>query len=131
MLIRHWSSAGAALPIKEVCDIQHAFLESEALYGGCVSRGACWSRNAWGAKLMISLDTHRYETVINETEALQLAYNELAIMLNCSARNIAILQSATAAWMQVDTRFTIRYCIRTLSIQQRCEITRTKEMSLA
>ncbi len=39
--------------------------------------------------------------MITKTEALQLAYNELATMLNCSARNIAILQSATAAWMQV------------------------------
>ncbi|CAL5229328.1 g12634 [Coccomyxa viridis] len=74
--IIHFNNAGAALPIKEVVDIQHAFLDSEALCGG-------------------------YETVITETEALQLAYNELATMLNCSARNIAILQSATAAWMQV------------------------------
>lgn len=43
----------------------------------------------------------RYETVINEDEALQLPYNELAKMLNCSPSNVAILQSATAAWMQV------------------------------
>lgn len=54
-----------------------------------------------GAKLHFSLIHGRYETVIAETEALQLAYHELGRMLNCSPRNIAILQSATAAWMQV------------------------------
>ena len=40
MLTGYWSDAGAALPIKEVVDIQHAFLESEALCGGCAYRGA-------------------------------------------------------------------------------------------
>ena len=40
-----------------------------------------------------------------EKEALQLAYHELGRMLGCSRHNIAILQSATAAWMQVCARF--------------------------
>ena len=54
-----------------------------------------------GAKLDIYLSHDRYETVTTEKEALQLAYHELGRMLGCSQHNIAILQSATAAWMQV------------------------------
>ena len=45
----------------------------------------------------------RYETVTAEAEALERPYNELGRMLNCSPNNIAILQSATAAWAQVCT----------------------------
>jgi hypothetical protein len=43
----------------------------------------------------------RYETVDRYEETLQSPYTELATMLKCSLGNIAILQSATAAWMQV------------------------------
>lgn len=46
----------------------------------------------------------RYEvsTMMNiYIEQLQLPYNALAQILNCSPRNIAILQSATSAWAQV------------------------------
>ena len=45
----------------------------------------------------------RYETVTAQAEALKRPYHELGKLLNCSSNNIAILQSATAAWMQVCT----------------------------
>ena len=44
---------------------------------------------------------NRYETVTSQADTLRLAYKELGRMLNCSPGNIAIMQSATAAWMQV------------------------------
>ena len=43
----------------------------------------------------------RYETVTAQAEALQRPYHELSKLLKCSSHNIAILQSATTAWMQV------------------------------
>ena len=43
----------------------------------------------------------RYETATAQAEALKRPYYELGKLLNCSSDNIAILQSATAAWMQV------------------------------
>lgn len=43
----------------------------------------------------------RYEAVEREADALRKPYQGLARLLNCDAEEIAILQSATAAWTQV------------------------------
>ncbi|KAK9901374.1 hypothetical protein WJX75_009053 [Coccomyxa subellipsoidea] len=72
----HFNNAGAALCTHDVVKAQQDYLEAECLYGG-------------------------YETVDRYEETLQSPYTELATMLKCSLGNIAILQSATAAWMQV------------------------------
>ncbi|CAK0787116.1 hypothetical protein CVIRNUC_010332 [Coccomyxa viridis] len=74
--IVHFNNAGAALVTKDVLETQKAFLDAEAGHGG-------------------------YETATAQAEALKRPYYELGKLLNCSSDNIAILQSATAAWMQV------------------------------
>lgn len=42
----------------------------------------------------------RYEAVFAEKQALDRAYSAVAEMLNCESSEVAILQSATAAWTQ-------------------------------
>lgn len=48
----------------------------------------------------------RYEAVEREADALRQPYQGLARLLNCDAEEVAILQSATAAWTQA------RRCLR-------------------
>ena len=46
----------------------------------------------------------RYEAVERESDALRQPYQGLARLLNCDAEEVAILQSATAAWTQARRR---------------------------
>ncbi|KAK9823906.1 hypothetical protein WJX72_006290 [[Myrmecia] bisecta] len=72
----HFNNAGAALVPQPVLDANKAYLDLEAAIGG-------------------------YEAVERSTDALQRSYIAMAELLNCHADEIAIVQSATAAWSQV------------------------------
>ena len=45
----------------------------------------------------------RYEAAIEQQSALQDVYTQIAKLLHCKADEIAIMQSATAAWTQAET----------------------------
>ena len=49
----------------------------------------------------IAAGTFRYEAVEQEAEALRRPYQALSRLLNCKPEEVALLQSATAAWTQV------------------------------
>ena len=49
----------------------------------------------------VAAGTFRYEAVEQEAEALRRPYQALSRLLNCKPEEVALLQSATAAWTQV------------------------------
>jgi len=71
--IAHFNAAGSSLPPRPVLDAQLEYLTHEAMHGG-------------------------YETSETKADALSLPYAALASLLNCQPDEIAITQSATAAW---------------------------------
>jgi hypothetical protein len=55
---------------------------------------------AWLAAALSAACHIRYEAVEAQAEALERPYQALATLLNCERDEIALLQSATAAWTQ-------------------------------
>ena len=72
----HFNSAGCALPTQHTLAVMGFYLHSEGVRGG-------------------------YETFDASAPALQLPYDALAALLNCSPQEVAVVTSATAAWQQV------------------------------
>ena len=71
----HFNSAGSSLPTEQTLETVTEYLKQEALYGG-------------------------YETAkLRETD-LFAPYDELGRLLNCDPSEIAIVTSATEAWLQ-------------------------------
>ncbi len=55
---------------------------------------------AWLAAALSAAAAIRYEAVEAQAEALERPYQGLAALLNCERDEVALLQSATAAWTQ-------------------------------
>lgn len=71
----HFNSAGSSLPTEQTLDSVTEYLKEEALYGG-------------------------YETAKLRESDLRTPYDELGRLLNCDPSEIAIVTSATEAWLQ-------------------------------
>jgi len=71
----HFNSAGSSLPSKQTLDAVTDYLKEEATYGG-------------------------YETATLRESDLFRPYEELGRLLNCDPSEIAIVTSATEAWLQ-------------------------------
>ena len=86
----HLNAAGCSLPSTHTLDAVHQYLDDECRLGG-------------------------YEAA--QKDDLGVAYTELAKLLNCDATEIAIVTSATEAWLQVvyGLAFTIRCILTSIS----------------
>ena len=71
----HFNAAGSSLPPRPVLEAQLRYLRDEARRGG-------------------------YEQVEAEAAALRDVYAGVAELLNCAPAEVAVLESATAAWQQ-------------------------------
>ncbi len=69
----HFNNAGASLPDQSVLDTVNEYLSTESIVGG-------------------------YELMAERHESLEKVYHSIAKMINASRNEIALFQSATAAW---------------------------------
>ena len=117
---------GTSLPSRATLQTQLRYLQQESTVGGCACRAsfatskiqrALLSQPFWleAASVRTSQPGRpaahrllflrgRYEAVEREARALRQPYEGLARLLNCDPEEVAILQSATAAWTQACRR---------------------------